>query len=214
MGVIRPRPPGPTHAGRSAAAVGRERTGEVNIGGTFYGIGLSAAVVSPPPTTIVLDFETLGLAAPSTGTPVGTTYLASAGATFSVNAIANHNGTGSGDVSGPPVRSGSFGFVRNNIDSVTGKLGAYTIQFGAGVSYTDITLIWAASGSFQVQVFDRLGNSMTTVGLTGSSGGIPYGAGWQTLNLTALFGDHRVIDRLVLSSPSVLRFAIDDLSLT
>ena len=34
-----PQSVGPFYAGRSAASVGRERTGEVNVGGTFYGNG-------------------------------------------------------------------------------------------------------------------------------------------------------------------------------
>lgn len=204
----------PTYAYASAGSFTVTLTAS-NGGGTGSSATATVSVVAPVvSTTTILDFETLGLAAPSTGTPVGTTYLASAGVTFSANAIANHNGTGSGDVSGPPVRAGSYGFVRNNIDSVTGKLGSYTIQFSAGVSYTSITLDWAASSTFQVDVFDRLGNSMSTIGLTGNSNDVPYGTGWQTLNLTALFGDHRIIDRLVLSSPALLRFAIDNLSLT
>lgn len=170
----------------------------------------AAALLGPAQAAVVLlDFETIGKAAPLAGTPVGNAFV-SDGITFSANAVANHNGQPSGNLVPPPPRAAAdnnFGFVRNAADS-SGTAGDFTVQFAAGRSYRDISLEWAAADSFQVTLFDGLGGSLSTSGLNGSN----WGRGWSVLDLSDAFGDHRRIDSISFSGARK-RFAIDNLRL-
>ena len=175
------------------------------------GCAAAALLGSVQASVVNLDFEAIGIAAPAAGTPVGSTF-ASDGVIFSANAIANHNGLSSGNAPGVPVRPAAehnFGFVRNALDSATGSLGAFTIQFAAGKSFIPISLEWSAAADFQVKVFDRAGTSMSSFGLSGAANGMPWGAGWRLLDLTPLVAG-RDTDHISFSSISKLRFAIDN----
>ena len=168
----------------------------------------AALSASAQAAVVTLDFESIGIAAPSTGTAVGSTFTASDGVTFGPNAIANHNGKSDGnDVVPPPARSGSFGYVRNAFDSRTGAPGEFSVSFSATKTYADISLDWSAADDFQVTLFDTIGMTKTFQG-NGSSF-----AGWAFLDLTGIFGDHRRIDHINFSSGTSRRFAIDNLRL-
>lgn len=280
MGVTRPRPPGPFYAGRSAASVGRERTGEVNIGGTFYGNGLGVAnftfiaigpafvftdtssltptawawnfgdgststarnpshtygasgtysvtlvaqyssklpstftlsvvaTTNPCLNAVTLDFEVLGKAALAAGTPVGTTYLITAGVTFSDGFIANHNGMpGDNTPAGaPPTRANNFGFVGNAFDSNVGVFMDATMSFDPRTVYTIITLDWASYADLRITVFDAAGANRAVL-LNGNAW-----AGWANVSLSSLFGDNRRIDHVLFSTVNGDRFTIDNIYL-
>ena len=127
---------GPFYQGQSSASVGRERTGEVNVGGTFYKIGGAPAPSPPGPVTI--DFETIGLTAGSPGIAVGTYFLALAGATFSANARAYNKGT---ELDFPvPVRAGQTGYCRGMTNPATGDPTSFRIDFAVGSDFKALTL--------------------------------------------------------------------------
>ena len=161
---------------------------------------------SPPPPPVcspaALDFEVIGIAAPSTGTTVGS-FFAASGVTFSANALASHNGQATGNVVPPPTRSGKFGFIRNAVNG-SGVAGDFTIQFAAGTTWRSISLEWAAVDQFQVTVFDGLGGYVSTSGLNG----LNWSRGWSALDLTDVFGGR--IDSIGFSGFNK-RFAIDKL---
>ena len=150
----------------------------------------SALLGSAQATVVTLDFDAIGLAAPST--VVGSTFTASDGVTFSTNAIANHNGSSSGNVVPPPTRADSLGHVIPN----------------GFVRNVDISLEWAAFDDFQVTLFDDTGVTRTFQG-----NGSNWTTGWTLLDLTDIFGDHRRIDHINFSNSTDSRFAIDNLRL-
>ena len=181
------------------------------------GWAATALLGSAQAAVVTLDFEAIGIAAPAAGTPVGAAF-ASDGVTFSANAIANHNGLSSGNVGGVPVRpvaDNNFGFVRNTVDGTTGLLGAFTIQFAAGKSFSNISLEWSAASDLRLMLFDKAGASQSIFGLNGTdSNGVEWGKGWSSLDLSTVFGDHRSLDRISFSSNLNRRFAIDNLRFT
>ena len=171
----------------------------------------SALLGSAQATVVTLDFDAIGLAAPST--VVGSTFTASDGVTFSTNAIANHNGSSSGsNVVPPPTRADSLGhvipngFVSNAL--VSRAYGDFTISFDRNKTYVDISLEWAAFGDFQITLFDDTGVTRTFQG-----NGSNWTTGWALLDLTGIFGDHRRIDHINFSNSTDSRFAIDNLRL-
>ena len=172
----------------------------------------SALLGSAQATVVTLDFDAIGLAAPST--VVGSTFTASDGVTFSTNAIANHNGSSSGNVVPPPTRADSLGhvipngFVRNAFDNNIGALGDFTISFDRNKTYVDISLEWAAFDDFQVTLFDDTGVTRPL-----QRNGSGWTTGWALLDLTGIFGDHRRIDHINFSNSTDSRFAIDNLRL-
>lgn len=118
------------------------------------GVFLLAASAQAAP--VVLDFEVLGLAAPSTGTPVGEAFK-NQGFTFGADALAFHSGV-VGDPnnwdSGPPARTNNFGFVSNTLDV------GFTINVLAGFDFNGLTLDYAvASQSFEIKVVSRADSS-------------------------------------------------------
>ena len=172
-------------------------------------LGCAAAALfgSAQASVVTLDFETIGIAAPLAGTPVGSIFTADYGVTFSANAIANHSGLGPpNSVSRPFARpaDNNFGFVRNGVDSTTG----FTVSFASTTNYSDISLDWSAVANFTVTVYDLAGHSRTS-----SQGGSNF-ASWNSLDLTSMFGDQRRIDSIDFSSNVHKRFAIDNLQLT
>ena len=170
------------------------------------GFAAAALLGSAQAAVVIIDFEALGSAASSAGTPVGDTYLASNGVAFSAGAIAQHNGLANNNVSPPPPRSGSHGFVSNAFNGSTGFFN-FTTTFDPSRAYTDISLDWAAQADFTATAFDTAGTSQSLTLLGGRW------SGWAMLNLADIFGDHRQIDRVLFSTSSGSRFAIDNLRL-
>ncbi len=170
------------------------------------GFAAAALLGSAQAAVVILDFEALGSAANSAGTPVGDTYLASNGVAFSAGAIAQHNGLANNNVSPPPLRSGNHGFVSNAFNGSTGFFN-FTITFDAGRAYTDISLDWAAKADFIANAVDTAGTSksLTLLGRNWS--------GWAMLNLADIFGDHRPIDHVLFKGSRDSPFAIDNLRL-
>ena len=170
------------------------------------GCAAAALLGSAQAAVVILDFEALGSAAGSAGTPVGDTYLASNGVAFTAGAIAQHNGLANNNVSPPPVRSGNHGFVSNAFDDSAGFLN-FTASFDTSRAYADISLDWAAEADFKATAFDTAGTSQSMSLLGGNW------SGWAMLNLADIFGDHRQIDRVLFSTSNGSRFAIDNLRL-
>ena len=170
------------------------------------GCAAAALLGSAQAAVVILDFEALGSAAGSAGTPVGDTYLASSGVAFSAGALAQHNGLADNNVSPPPVRSGNHGFVGNAFDVSAGYL-SFTTTFDTSRAYADISFDWAAEGDFTATAVDTAGRSKSMSLLGGNW------SGWAIFNLADIFGDHRLLDHVLFSSSSGSRFAIDNLSL-
>ena len=168
------------------------------------GCAAAALLGSAQAAVMQLDFEVLGSAASSAGTPVGDTYKASNGVTFSAGAIAQHNGLANNNVTPPPTRSGNFGFVSNAFDGSSGYLD-FSVTFDASKSYTDISLDWAAAEDLKITLFDTVGESRSR-SLQGGDW-----SGWAFWNLADIFGDPRKIGRIEFSSGAHERFAIDNL---
>ena len=117
-------------------------------------VSLALAAVTSQAAQVVLDFEVIGLAAPSTGTPVGDTFKAQ-GFSFDPSANAFHAGTDANAwQSGPPIHSGSFGFVSNSVGQ------GFTIQVVNGFNFSGLTMDYAVSTqSFEIKVVSRADNT-------------------------------------------------------
>ena len=206
---------GPFYQGRSSASVGRERTGKVVVGGTFYNLGGVTPSPAPSPASALVDFEVLGLAATSAGTPVGTTYLASAGLTFSANALAFHKGTGTNDdplgaFLKPPASSG---YARTSFSAslpIGGSgYGAFTVSV-SGRTFTKFSLLLAvAELSVEIYAYDAGGNILnTSAHLFANAGGMAWtGSPYVLVDGTG----GGVIDNITFNASTRGSFAIDDL---
>jgi hypothetical protein len=110
-----------------------------------FSLGCVAAALSwsAQAAVVTLDFEAIGLAAPSSGAAVGNTF-SSAGLTFSANAMAFHNGTLTGNDTETqiPTRSNNFGYVRSQMDRF-GDFSDFTISV-IGKNYVNFSLNIAA----------------------------------------------------------------------
>ena len=179
-----------------------------NAGGAGT-LATSVITVSVVVVAVVIDFETLGIAAPSSGTVIGTTYLSSHGVTFSALARAYHNGKSSGNVVPPSTRAGDYGFAGNATDTTIGAPGFFTMTFDSSTSYRNIILDWTGAGPFEMTLFDRSGNYVIA-----SGNGFNYASGWTTLDLTNPFGDSRVLGSIAFSSSTRRRFFIDNIHLS
>ena len=170
-------------------------------------VSLALAAVTSQAAQVVLDFEVIGLAAPSTGTPVGDTFKAQ-GFSFDPSANAFHAGTDADAwQSGPPIHSGSFGFVSNSLGQ------GFTINVLAGFNFNGLTLDYAvASQPFRIQVVSRADSSGAVNTATRDVTAAASGWVW-TENDEIAKGGFGLIDHINFL-PSAGFLAIDNLRFT
>ena len=194
-----------------------------------FSLGCIAAALSwsAQAAVVKLDFETIGLAAPSTGTPVGTAF-SSAGLTFrnsssdidinspnfSSNARAFHKGV----IESPDwndtntaivTRAGNFGYVRSPFGS--NRFTSFQIDI-AGKNYDQFALTFGVAMA-EVEIYayganNRILNSGAHLFSNNS------GFAWTTA-YTLVDGSAKTnIDRITFNLSTRGIFAIDDLKFT
>jgi len=186
-----------------------------------FSLGCVAAALSwsAQAAVVNLDFETIGLAAPSTGTAVGSSF-SSDGLTFSADALAFHKGVTEdpdrNDTSGAILaRAGNFGYVRslfsNSLPIGGPGFKSFRIDI-AGKNYDQFALTLGVDQS-EVRIFayDVNGNVLNTGNKFSfsNSGGFAWGAPRYML----VDGSAKTnIDHITFGYRGL--FAIDDLQFT
>ena len=180
-----------------------------------FSLGCIAAALSWPAQAAVvkLDFETIGLAAPSTGTAVLNSF-SSDGLSFSANALAFHKGV----IESPDrndtntaivTRVGNFGYVRSPFGS--GGFTSFQINI-VGKNYDQLALtIGAAALAVEIYAYGA-NNQVLNSGrhLFASNTG-----GFEWTTHTLVNGDAKTnIARITFNLATRGIFAIDDLLFT
>ena len=174
---------------------------------------VAAALAWPTQASVVkLDFEAIGLAAPSTGTAVLDTFKANYGLSFSENAFAFHNGGANTDeqmqIPKPP---GGFGYVHGRIDGA-GDFTSFTISI-IGKNYVNFSLnIGAPQQPSQILAYDAQGNILNTSPRSDFSN--TNGWEWTKTPFELVgIGNNTAIDHISFISGRS-GFAVDDLQFT
>ena len=187
-----------------------------------FSLGCVAAVLlgSAQAAVVLLDFETIGIAAPSTGTAVGATF-SNAGLSFSGNALAFHNGLASGNDSLTAIatRTNNFGYVRspfsNSLPTGGPGFSSFTIHIAAGKNYDKFALTLGVS-TVGVDIYAYGAGSTTPLNTGGihtfsNTGGFAWAA---TPYLLVDGSTNTNIDRITFNVATSGLFAIDDLQFT
>ena len=179
-----------------------------------FSLGCIAAALSWPAQAamVKLDFEAIGLAAPSTGTAVLDTFKVNSGLSFSENAFAFHKGGANTDkqmqIPKPP---GGSGYVRGQIDNA-GDFTSFTV-FVFGKNYVNFSLnIGAPAQPSQILAYDAQGHILNT-----SLSSFANTNGWEWTTTPFVLVDsksnHTAIDHISFISGRS-GFAVDDLQFT
>ena len=175
---------------------------------------IAAALCWPAQAAVVkLDFEAIGLAAPSTGTAVLNSF-SSDGLSFSANALAFHKGVNESpdrnDTTGAIVtRPGNFGYVRSPFVG----LGFTSFQIDiAGKNYDQFALTFGVA-ALEVEIYayganNRILNSGAH--LFSNAGGFAWTTAYTLVDGSAKTN----IDRITFNLSTRGIFAIDDLKFT
>ncbi len=178
-----------------------------------FSLGCVAAALSwsAQAAQVTLDFETIGLAASSTGTAVGNTL--GNGLTFSANALAFHNGklTENDLFTSIPTRPNNFGYVRGFYDG--NNFTSFTIKVDATKSYDRFALtVGVAAQAVEIYAYDASGVVLNT-GLHSFQSNNLFQ--WMTSPYTLVDGSKgRNIDHITFNVATLSAFAIDDLQFT
>jgi hypothetical protein len=179
-------------------------------------LGCVAAALSwsAQAAVVNLNFETIGLAAPSTGTAVGNAF-SSAGLSFSANAFAFHNGVNESPSRNDrqtqiSTRSGNFGYVRGQNSALT-DFADFTI-FVTGKNYVQFALnIAAPIQPSEILVFGTGNVQLRQTKTLFSNAG---GWAWTTAPFELLDSMNQTpIDHITFTT-GISGFAIDDLQFT
>ena len=176
-----------------------------------FSLGCVAAALAWPAQAAFLDFEAIGLAAPSTGTAVLNSF-SSDGLIFSANAYAFHNSKASGndDQGQIPKPPDGFGYVRGQLNGF-GDFTSFTI-FIVGKNYVNFSLnIGAPTQPSQILAYDA-GNVLLNTSLSSfanTNGWAWTGTPFELVNRT----NQTAIDHILFMSGKS-GFAIDDLLFT
>ena len=173
------------------------------------GLASQVIVVASASVSSLVDFEALGLAATSAGTPVGTTYLASFGLTFSANATAYHKGV---DANDDPLGAflkppNSFGYARTFFSGSGFTSFSITVT---GRQYKKFSLLIAASVlPVEIYAYDAFNNVLNSGLHAFSNAG---GMAWTPTPYVLVDGSAATdIARITFNLATRGSFAIDDL---